>query len=271
MGQTTSKTPKTHKKNEKSTSKLFHAQTGSIWFQIGSYVVPTWFLRFSIVQMVVPTNLKVTYLFSCTCNVPRTRHAQASIEFKAGGHCRCYSPSHDPVVSQLQDQIARPGTIREAGSMPLAANCVCHSRSGLSSIRAGHRIYVWGMWGDKARLLEDRGHVFRSSLGAIWTPQDWHEMVSWIKLHDIPWRGHMLVPLLFRIEVAGILFRRNGLQDGSLHGSPTSSMDMLELPPSLIGRTSQTGFSSLSRACQGEDGGAWADCWTPPHAASTTP
>ena len=33
--------------------------------------VPTWFLRFSIVQMVVPTNLKVTYLFSCTCNVPR--------------------------------------------------------------------------------------------------------------------------------------------------------------------------------------------------------
>ena len=58
-------------KNEKSTSKLFHAQTGSIWFQIGFYVVPTWFLRFSIVQMVVSTNLKVTYLFSCTCNVPR--------------------------------------------------------------------------------------------------------------------------------------------------------------------------------------------------------
>ena len=62
---------KNPQKNEKSTSKLFHAQTGSIWFQIGSYVVPTWFLRFSIVQMVVPTNLKVTYLFSCTCNVPR--------------------------------------------------------------------------------------------------------------------------------------------------------------------------------------------------------
>ena len=55
-------------KNEKSTSKLFHAQTGSIWFQIGSYVVPTWFLRFSIIQMVVPTNLKVTYLCSCTCS-----------------------------------------------------------------------------------------------------------------------------------------------------------------------------------------------------------
>ena len=62
---------KNPQKNEKSTSKLFHAQTGSIWFQIGSNVVPTWFLRFSIVQMVVPTNLKVTYLFSCTCNVPR--------------------------------------------------------------------------------------------------------------------------------------------------------------------------------------------------------
>ena len=36
------------KKNEKIHVKLFHAQTGSIWFQIGSYVVPTWFLRFSI-------------------------------------------------------------------------------------------------------------------------------------------------------------------------------------------------------------------------------
>ena len=34
------KTPKTTKTNEKSISKLFHAQTGSIWFQIGSYLVP---------------------------------------------------------------------------------------------------------------------------------------------------------------------------------------------------------------------------------------
>ena len=33
------KTPKTTKKR-KSISKLFHAQTGSIWFQIGSYLVP---------------------------------------------------------------------------------------------------------------------------------------------------------------------------------------------------------------------------------------
>ena len=45
-------------KNEKSPSKLFHAQTGSIWFQIGSYVVPTWFLRFSIVQMGCSYKLK---------------------------------------------------------------------------------------------------------------------------------------------------------------------------------------------------------------------
>ena len=30
-------------KNEKSTSKLFHAQTGSIWFLRGSYLVPTVF------------------------------------------------------------------------------------------------------------------------------------------------------------------------------------------------------------------------------------
>ena len=34
------KTPKTTKTNEKFISKLFHAQTGSIWFQIGSYLVP---------------------------------------------------------------------------------------------------------------------------------------------------------------------------------------------------------------------------------------
>ena len=41
MGQTTSKNTKTHNKNKrKSISKLFHAQTGSIWFQIGSYLVP---------------------------------------------------------------------------------------------------------------------------------------------------------------------------------------------------------------------------------------
>ena len=37
MGQTTSKN---HKNKRKSISKLFHAQTGSIWFQIDSYLVP---------------------------------------------------------------------------------------------------------------------------------------------------------------------------------------------------------------------------------------
>ena len=56
MGQTTSK--KHHKlQKRKSISKLFHAQTGSIWFQIGSY----WFLLVpmgSIVHRLVPTNLK---------------------------------------------------------------------------------------------------------------------------------------------------------------------------------------------------------------------
>ena len=40
MGQTTSKNTKTHKNKWKFISKLFHAQTGSIWFQIGSYLVP---------------------------------------------------------------------------------------------------------------------------------------------------------------------------------------------------------------------------------------
>ena len=40
MGQTTSKNTKNHKNKRKSISKLFHAQTGSIWFQIGSYLVP---------------------------------------------------------------------------------------------------------------------------------------------------------------------------------------------------------------------------------------
>ena len=34
------KTPKTTKNKRKSLSKLFHTQTGSIWFQIGSYLVP---------------------------------------------------------------------------------------------------------------------------------------------------------------------------------------------------------------------------------------
>ena len=66
---------KTHKKRKIPVQALpctnwFHLVPN--WFLRGSYVVPTWFLRFSIVQMVVPTNLKVTtYLFSCTCNVPR--------------------------------------------------------------------------------------------------------------------------------------------------------------------------------------------------------
>ena len=47
MGQTTSKNTKNHKNKRKSISKLFHTQTGSIWFQIGS-----------IVHRSVPTNLK---------------------------------------------------------------------------------------------------------------------------------------------------------------------------------------------------------------------
>ena len=40
MGQTTSKNTQNHKNKRKSISKLFHAQTGSMWFQIGSYLVP---------------------------------------------------------------------------------------------------------------------------------------------------------------------------------------------------------------------------------------
>ena len=40
MGQTTSKNTKNHKNKRKFISKLFHAQTGSIWFHIGSYLVP---------------------------------------------------------------------------------------------------------------------------------------------------------------------------------------------------------------------------------------
>ena len=43
MSQTTSKNTKNPQKTKKSTSKLFHAQTGSVWFQIDSYVVPTVF------------------------------------------------------------------------------------------------------------------------------------------------------------------------------------------------------------------------------------
>jgi len=37
MGQTTFKNTKNHKNKRKSLSKLFHAQIGAIWFQIGSY------------------------------------------------------------------------------------------------------------------------------------------------------------------------------------------------------------------------------------------
>ena len=57
MGQTTSKNTKIHKNKRKSISKLFHAQTGSIWFQIGSYLVPIGSYG-SIVHRSVPTNLK---------------------------------------------------------------------------------------------------------------------------------------------------------------------------------------------------------------------
>ena len=39
MGQTRSKNTTTNKKKRKFVSKLFHAQTGPIWFQIGSYLL----------------------------------------------------------------------------------------------------------------------------------------------------------------------------------------------------------------------------------------
>ena len=57
------KTPKTQNKR-KSISKLFHAQTGSIWFQIGSY-------GFYSSQIGSYKLKMVSYLFTCTCNVPR--------------------------------------------------------------------------------------------------------------------------------------------------------------------------------------------------------
>jgi tartrate dehydratase beta subunit/fumarate hydratase class I family protein len=50
----TSKNTTNHKNKLKSISKLFHAQTGSIWFQIGYYLVPMG----SRVQRLVPTKLK---------------------------------------------------------------------------------------------------------------------------------------------------------------------------------------------------------------------
>ena len=118
----------------------------------------------------------------------------------------CHTPSHreDPVVSQLQDQNARPeavGTFPHAylpchpcpslcfvleeptvsGAAPLprvgsfemqGKRDLCQLRPivfGLSSIRAGHRIYVVGMWGDKARLLENRGHPWEAHyLAVLW-------------------------------------------------------------------------------------------------------
>ena len=124
--------------------------------------------------------------------------------------------------------------------MPIAVNCVCHSwagrysrwapnlccrasgvtKPGSSKIEAilGRRylavlrkewLQSWlNLANSLALITKERPYVSRSSLGAIWTPQDWHEMVSACAgLHDIPWRGHMLVPLLFRIEVAVKLLR----------------------------------------------------------------
>ena len=51
MGQTTSNNTTNHKNKRKSISKLFHAQTGSIWFQIGSYLVPIGSYGFSSSQI----------------------------------------------------------------------------------------------------------------------------------------------------------------------------------------------------------------------------
>ena len=129
-------------------------------------------------------------------------------------------------------------------SMPIAANCVCHSRaeqysrwapnlccgvcgvtkpgsSKIKAIRGRHTILLscgksaLQSWLNLANSLmtKERPYVFRSSLGAIWTPQDWHEMASasaGLSCMTSHGGGHMLVPLLFRIEVAGILFRAGG-------------------------------------------------------------
>ena len=65
MGQTTSKNTKNHKNKRKSISKLFHAQTGSIWFQIGSYLVPIGSYRFYSSQIGSYKLKMVSYLFTC--------------------------------------------------------------------------------------------------------------------------------------------------------------------------------------------------------------
>ena len=64
------KTPN-HKNKRKSISKLFHAQTGSIWFQIGSYLVPIGSYGFYSSQIGSYKLKRVSYLFTCTCIVPR--------------------------------------------------------------------------------------------------------------------------------------------------------------------------------------------------------
>ena len=63
-------------------------------------------------------------------------------------------------------------------------------------------------------MTKERPYVVRSSFGAIWTPQDWHEMVSASAgLSCITSHG---VGIVGRIEVAGIVQGwRNGLQAGS--------------------------------------------------------
>ena len=93
--------------------------------------------------------------------------------------------------------------------MPIVANSVCHSRaeqysrwapnlccgvcgvtkpgsSKIEAILGRHTILLscgkseLQSWLNLATSLitKERPYVFRSSLGAIWTPQDWHEMVS---------------------------------------------------------------------------------------------
>ena len=99
---------KTHKNKRKSISALFHAQTGSIWFQIGSYLVPMG----CKVQRSVPTNLNW---------FPDCSHAHALFQdrFKdvQGGSVHCTS-SHQTFTPLLGQWCCTPQCL--STTMPFA-------------------------------------------------------------------------------------------------------------------------------------------------------
>ena len=82
---TTSKNTTNHKNKRKSIVKLFHAQTGSIWFQISSYLVPMG----SLVHRSV-TNLKMGFL-TVHLHIHCSKTGLKMFKWVQGGSVHCTS------------------------------------------------------------------------------------------------------------------------------------------------------------------------------------